>query len=104
LQSVLSVSETRLIALPAQPPPNPLVLTGRVVTFDPDPPIIADGAVYIGANELIAAVQKATAKPPDALLSHASASVQPCGEKVYPTHCRNSRPTPTNRSTLVGDS
>jgi 5-methylthioadenosine/S-adenosylhomocysteine deaminase len=36
---------------------DPLVLTGRVVTFDEDRPQIDDGAVYIGADELIAAVQ-----------------------------------------------
>ena len=35
----------------------PLVLTGRVVTFDEDQPVLDDGAVYIGADELIAAVQ-----------------------------------------------
>jgi hypothetical protein len=35
----------------------PLVLTGRVVTFDEDRPPLDDGAVYIGADELIAAVQ-----------------------------------------------
>ena len=35
----------------------PLVLTGRVVTFDEAQPVIDDGAVYIGADELIAAVQ-----------------------------------------------
>ena len=36
---------------------DPLVLTGRVVTFDEDRPPLDDGAVYIGADELIAAVQ-----------------------------------------------
>jgi cytosine/adenosine deaminase-related metal-dependent hydrolase len=36
---------------------DPLVLTGRVVTFDEDRPDIDDGALYIGADELIAAVQ-----------------------------------------------
>ena len=35
----------------------PLVLTGRVVTFDEAQPVLDDGAVYIGADELIAAVQ-----------------------------------------------
>jgi 5-methylthioadenosine/S-adenosylhomocysteine deaminase len=35
----------------------PLVLTGRVVTFDEAQPLFDDGAVYIGADELIAAVQ-----------------------------------------------
>jgi 5-methylthioadenosine/S-adenosylhomocysteine deaminase len=42
----------------------PLVLTGRVVTFDEDQPQIDDGAVYIGADELIAAVQSRTAPAP----------------------------------------
>jgi 5-methylthioadenosine/S-adenosylhomocysteine deaminase len=42
----------------------PLVLTGRVVTFDEDQPVLDDGAVYIGADELIAAVQPRTAPAP----------------------------------------
>lgn len=42
----------------------PLVLTGRVVTFDEDQPVLDDGAVYIGADELIAAVQARTAPAP----------------------------------------
>jgi 5-methylthioadenosine/S-adenosylhomocysteine deaminase len=36
---------------------EPLVLTGRVVTFDEARPVIDDGAVYVGADELIDAVQ-----------------------------------------------
>jgi len=43
---------------------TPLVLTGRVVTFDAAQPELADGAVYIGADELIAAVQPRTAPGP----------------------------------------
>jgi 5-methylthioadenosine/S-adenosylhomocysteine deaminase len=43
---------------------TPLVLTGRVVTFDEAQPEIDDGAVYIGADELIAAVQPRTDKAP----------------------------------------
>jgi 5-methylthioadenosine/S-adenosylhomocysteine deaminase len=43
---------------------DPLVLTGRVVTFDADQPEIDDGAVYIGADELIAAVQPRAAPAP----------------------------------------
>ena len=39
------------------PPPDPLVLYGRVVTFDEANPLIDDGALYIGADELIHAVQ-----------------------------------------------
>jgi len=42
----------------------PLVLTGRVVTFDEGQPQIDDGALYIGADELIAAVQPRTAPAP----------------------------------------
>jgi 5-methylthioadenosine/S-adenosylhomocysteine deaminase len=42
----------------------PLVLTGRVVTFDEEQPEIDDGAVYIGADELIAAVQPRNAPAP----------------------------------------
>jgi len=43
---------------------DPLVLTGRVVTFDDAQPELDDGAVYIGADELIAAVQARTAPAP----------------------------------------
>ena len=39
------------------PPPTPLVLFGKVVTFDRDASVIDDGAVYIGADERFAAVQ-----------------------------------------------
>ena len=42
----------------------PLVLTGRVVTFDEAQPEIDDGAVYIGADELIAAVHLPAATGP----------------------------------------
>jgi 5-methylthioadenosine/S-adenosylhomocysteine deaminase len=42
----------------------PLVLTGRVVTFDEAQPQLDDGAVYIGGDELIAAVQPRTAPAP----------------------------------------
>jgi cytosine/adenosine deaminase-related metal-dependent hydrolase len=43
---------------------TPLVLTGRVVTFDENQPEIDDGAVYIGADELIVAVQPRKAPAP----------------------------------------
>jgi 5-methylthioadenosine/S-adenosylhomocysteine deaminase len=39
------------------PPPDPLVLYGRVVTLDEDNPVIDDGALYIGADERIHAAQ-----------------------------------------------
>jgi 5-methylthioadenosine/S-adenosylhomocysteine deaminase len=42
----------------------PLVLTGRVVTFDPARPVIERGAVYIGDDEKIAAVQGARERAP----------------------------------------
>jgi cytosine/adenosine deaminase-related metal-dependent hydrolase len=42
-----------------------LVLLGRLVTFDPDRPEITDGALYVGTDERIAAVQERTdAAPP----------------------------------------
>jgi cytosine/adenosine deaminase-related metal-dependent hydrolase len=44
---------------------DPLVLLGRLVTFDPAQPMIDKGAVYIGADEKIASVQKASDPPPD---------------------------------------
>ena len=44
----------------------PLVLTGRVVTFDDAQPMLDDGALYIGGDELIAAVQPRTAPAPPA--------------------------------------
>jgi 5-methylthioadenosine/S-adenosylhomocysteine deaminase len=34
------------------------------VTFDPERPVIDDGALYIGADERIAAVQRRNAAPP----------------------------------------
>jgi 5-methylthioadenosine/S-adenosylhomocysteine deaminase len=43
---------------------TPLVVYGRLVTFDPRRPVIDDGALYIGSDERIAAVQRRTAAPP----------------------------------------
>lgn len=43
---------------------KPLVLYGRVVTFDPERPVIDDGVLYIGGDELIAAVQGRKDKAP----------------------------------------
>ncbi|MEA2312795.1 MAG: hypothetical protein QOE28_2763 [Solirubrobacteraceae bacterium] len=42
--------------LAAKAPPDPLVLIGRVVTFDDAQPLLEHGAVYIGADEHIHAV------------------------------------------------
>lgn len=36
---------------------QPLVIYGRVVTMDAENALLGDGAVYIGADELIHAVQ-----------------------------------------------
>jgi cytosine/adenosine deaminase-related metal-dependent hydrolase len=44
---------------------DPLVLLGRLVTFDPVQPIVDEGALYIGADEKIASVQKASDPLPD---------------------------------------
>jgi hypothetical protein len=57
---------------------HPLVITGRVVTFDRDhEPVIDDGAVYIGANELIVAVQDAGETPPDDLTTREPPRARP---------------------------
>jgi 5-methylthioadenosine/S-adenosylhomocysteine deaminase len=60
---------------------SPLVLTGRVVTFDESQPEIDDGAVYIGADELIAAVQPRTAPAPPGF---DSARTVHTGGAIYP--------------------
>lgn len=43
---------------------DPLVLSGRLVTFDDANPVIDAGALYIGSDEKIAAAQPAAAPPP----------------------------------------
>jgi len=43
---------------------DPLVLLGRLVTFDAQRPVIESGALYIGADERIAAVQNASDPAP----------------------------------------
>jgi 5-methylthioadenosine/S-adenosylhomocysteine deaminase len=43
---------------------DPLVLFGRIVTFDPNRPKIDDGALYIGADGFIEAVQRASDPTP----------------------------------------
>ena len=45
-------------------PITPLVLYGRIVTFDADSRVIDDGALYIGADERIAAAQERGAPAP----------------------------------------
>ena len=45
-------------------PPEPVVLYGRIATFDPERELIDDGALYIGGDERIAAVQAREEKPP----------------------------------------
>jgi 5-methylthioadenosine/S-adenosylhomocysteine deaminase len=50
---------------PKPPPPSPLVLHGRVVTFDSEgDDVVDDGAVYIGADERFKAVQSRSEAPP----------------------------------------
>jgi 5-methylthioadenosine/S-adenosylhomocysteine deaminase len=44
---------------------EPLVVKGTIVTFDPRQPVVHDGALYVGADERIAAVQPAADPPPD---------------------------------------
>jgi hypothetical protein len=43
---------------------KPLILYGKLVTFDPVLRVIDDGALYIGSDERIAAVQRRTDAPP----------------------------------------
>jgi 5-methylthioadenosine/S-adenosylhomocysteine deaminase len=59
----------------------PIVLRGRIVTFDSAQPVVEDGALYIGADEKIAAVQPASAPPPDGF---AGAHVLATGGAIYP--------------------
>jgi 5-methylthioadenosine/S-adenosylhomocysteine deaminase len=60
---------------------DPLVLRGRLVTFDPDLPVIDKGALYIGADEKIAAVQPASAPAPAGFETARSVST---GGAIYP--------------------
>jgi 5-methylthioadenosine/S-adenosylhomocysteine deaminase len=46
------------------PPPDPLVLYGRLVTLDEDNPVVDDGALYIGADQRIHAAQPRRHPPP----------------------------------------
>jgi 5-methylthioadenosine/S-adenosylhomocysteine deaminase len=60
---------------------NPIVLHGRIVTFDPANPLVEDGALYIGGDEKIAAVQPAAAPPPEGF---AAARKVTTGGTIYP--------------------
>lgn len=44
---------------------DPLILLGRLVTFDSAQPLIEDGALYIGEDERITAARKASDPPPE---------------------------------------
>ena len=46
-----------------------LVLLSRLVAFDPERPELEDGALYIGADELIHAVRRRTDSPPPGFAS-----------------------------------
>jgi 5-methylthioadenosine/S-adenosylhomocysteine deaminase len=61
--------------------PPPLIVTGRLVTMDPAQPVIDDGALYIGADEKIAAVQARTDPPPPGF---EGAPTLETGGNVYP--------------------
>jgi 5-methylthioadenosine/S-adenosylhomocysteine deaminase len=58
-----------------------LVLLGRLVTFDPARPEVEDGAVYIGADERIAAVQLRTDPAPGGFGSARRVETKGC---IYP--------------------
>ena len=60
---------------------TPLVLYGRLVTFDPERPVIDDGALYIGADERIAGVQRRSDKQPVGFDGAARLETRGC---VYP--------------------
>ncbi len=60
---------------------DPIVLHGRIVTFDPAQPVVEHGALYIGADEKIAAVQPASAPAPEGF---AGARTLATGGVIYP--------------------
>jgi 5-methylthioadenosine/S-adenosylhomocysteine deaminase len=60
---------------------TPLVLYGKLVTFDPARPVIDDGALYIGSDERIAAVRRRTEAPPSGFGQAARLETRGC---VYP--------------------
>lgn len=59
----------------------PLVITGRVVTMDDERPVLPDGAVYVGDDELIHAVQDRGDPPPTGFESARRVETKGC---VYP--------------------
>jgi 5-methylthioadenosine/S-adenosylhomocysteine deaminase len=58
-----------------------LALAGKIVTFDPDLPVVGKGVLYVGDDGLIAAVRKHDEAPPQEF-----AAVKPidCGGVLYP--------------------
>jgi 5-methylthioadenosine/S-adenosylhomocysteine deaminase len=60
---------------------TPLVLHGKLVTFDPARPVIEDGALYIGADERIAAVQGRSEPAPSGFEAAPRLETKGC---VYP--------------------
>jgi 5-methylthioadenosine/S-adenosylhomocysteine deaminase len=75
LQTRRSLRQTRRVAITA------LILYGRVVTFDPTRPVIDDGALYIGADERIAAVQRRADPAPSGFEAAARLETGGC---IYP--------------------
>ncbi len=59
----------------------PLVIHGRLVTMDEERPVVEDGALYVGADELIHAVQRRRDPPPDGFDSARRVETKGC---VYP--------------------
>jgi 5-methylthioadenosine/S-adenosylhomocysteine deaminase len=58
-----------------------LVLLGRLVTFDPARPEVEDGALYIGADERLAAVQSRTDPAPGGFEAARRVETKGC---IYP--------------------
>ena len=60
---------------------EPLIIKGRIVTLDKRSRVIEDGALYVGADEKIAAIRKASEPAPEGF---ESARVLDTGGSVYP--------------------